>query len=149
MKRIFRLIVLKKSDFQIARTQSLPPSETQLWFFSNSACRPKSRGRRPQQEKQAAPLLLQHLEQAVQWLEQEAGQAAAQHDLTGMLRSRRDIALVLIGFWRGFRGDELSRLRVEHIQAETGSGITFYLPHSKGDRQHLGTTFRTPALRSC
>jgi hypothetical protein len=65
----------------------------------------------PAQEKQAAPLLLQHLEQTVNWLEQAAEQAAARHDLTGVLRSRRDIALVLIGFWRGFRGDELSRLR--------------------------------------
>jgi integrase len=64
-----------------------------------------------------------------------------------MLRSRRDIALVLIGFWRGFRGDELSRLQVEHTQAQAGLGITFYLPHSKGDRQHRGTTFRTPALK--
>ena len=101
----------------------------------------------PAKEKQAAPLLLQHLEQAVNWLEREGEQAAERHDLTGMLRSRRDIALVLIGFWRGFRGDELSRLQVEHIQAEAGSGITFYLPHSKGDRQHLGTTFHTPALK--
>jgi integrase len=101
----------------------------------------------PAQEKQAAPLLLQHLEQTVEWLEQAAEQAATQHNLAGMLRSRRDIALVLIGFWRGFRGDELSRILVEHTQAQTGVGITFYLPHSKGDRQHLGTTFRTPALK--
>lgn len=101
----------------------------------------------PAQEKQATPLLLQHLEQAVQWLEQDAEQAAARHDLAGVLRSRRDMALVLIGFWRGFRGDELSRLQVEHTQAQAGVGITFYLPHSKGDRQHLGTTFRTPALK--
>lgn len=101
----------------------------------------------PAREKQAPPLLLQHLEQAVNWLEQEAQLAAERHDLTTVLRNRRDIALVLIGFWRGFRGDELSRLRVEHVQVEPGSGITFYLPHSKGDRQHLGTTFRTPALK--
>ena len=57
------------------------------------------------------------------------------------------MALVLIGFWRGFRGDELSRLQVEYTQAQAGVGITFYLPHSKGDRQHRGTTFRTPALK--
>lgn len=101
----------------------------------------------PAQEKQATPLLLQHLEQAAQWLEQEAAQAAARQDLESLLRSRRDIALVLIGFWRGFRGDELSRLQVEHTQAQAGVGITFYLPHSKSDRQHLGTTFRTPALK--
>jgi integrase len=101
----------------------------------------------PAQEKQATPLLLQHLEQAVQWLEQDAEQAAARQDLTTLLRSRRDMALVLIGFWRGFRGDELSRLQIEHTQAQAGVGITFYLPHSKGDRQHRGTTFRTPALK--
>jgi integrase len=101
----------------------------------------------PVREKQATPLLLQHLQQAIQWLEQEAEQAAACHDLASLLRSRRDIALVLIGFWRGFRGDELSRLQVEHTLAQAGVGITFYLPHSKGDRQHLGTTFRTPALK--
>ncbi|MHC8366933.1 site-specific integrase [Pseudomonas sp. ZT5P21] len=101
----------------------------------------------PVQEKQATPLLLQHLEHAVQWLEHDAEQAAARQDLAALLRSRRDMALVLIGFWRGFRGDELSRLQVEHTQAQAGVGITFYLPHSKGDRQHRGTTFRTPALK--
>jgi len=101
----------------------------------------------PAQEKQAPPLLLQHLEQAVQGLEQDAEQAAARQDLAALLRSRRDIALVLIGFWRGFRGDELSRLRVEHTQVQSGVGISFYLPHSKGDRQHRGTTYRTPALK--
>jgi len=101
----------------------------------------------PAQEKQATPLLLLHLERAVQWLEQDAEQAAVRQDLAALLRSRRDLALLLIGFWRGFRGDELSRLQVEHTQAQAGVGITFYLPHSKGDRQHRGTSFRTPALK--
>lgn len=101
----------------------------------------------PTQEKQAAPLLLLHLEQAVGWLEREAVLAAERGDFRSVMKHRRDIALVLIGFWRGFRGDELARLQVEHTQAEAGSGITFYLPHSKGDRQHLGATFHTPALR--
>ncbi|VVN80253.1 site-specific integrase [Pseudomonas fluorescens] len=101
----------------------------------------------PAQEKQATPLLLLHLERVVQWLEQDAEQAAVRQDLAALLRSRRDLALLLIGFWRGFRGDELSRLQIEHTQAQAGVGITFYLPHSKGDRQHVGTTFRTPALK--
>lgn len=101
----------------------------------------------PAQEKQAAPLLIRHLEQAVGWLEHEALQAAERGDFKSVMRHRRDIALVLIGFWRGFRGDELARLQVDNTQAEAGSGITFYLPHSKGDRQHLGTTFKTPALK--
>ncbi len=81
------------------------------------------------------------------WLEREAALAAERGDLVSMIRHRRDIALVLIGFWRGFRGDELARLQVEHTQAEPEKGITFYLPHTKGDRQHLGTSFHTPALK--
>jgi len=101
----------------------------------------------PTQEKQAAPLLLRHLEQAVGWLEREASLAAERNDFKTVMRHRRDIALVLIGFWRGFRGDELARLQVENIQAEAGVSITFYLPHTKGDRQHLGATFKTPALK--
>ncbi|MEO4017477.1 site-specific integrase [Pseudomonas rossensis] len=101
----------------------------------------------PAQEKQAAPLLLLHLEQAVAWLERESEQASKDHDLGRLMRCRRDIALVLIGFWRGFRGDELARLQVENTQAESGAGITFYLSYTKGDRQHLGTTFHTPALK--
>lgn len=101
----------------------------------------------PAQEKQAAPLLLHHLEQAVGWLEREAALAAERGEFGSVIRHRRDIALVLIGFWRGFRGDELARLQVEHTQAESGIGITFYLPHTKGDRQHMGTTFHTPALK--
>jgi integrase len=102
----------------------------------------------PAQEKQAAPLLLIHLEQAVAWLEQEAALAAERGQWPSVMRHRRDIALVLIGFWRGFRGDELARLQVEHTQAQAGAGITFYLPHSKGDRQHLGATYQTPALKT-
>lgn len=101
----------------------------------------------PAQEKQAAPLLLNHLEMAVSWLEREANLAAERNDYRSVMKCRRDIALVLIGFWRGFRGDELARLQVEHTQAEAGAGITFYLPYTKGDRQHQGTTFQTPALK--
>jgi hypothetical protein len=79
----------------------------------------------PTQEKQAAPLLLLHLEQAVSWLEREAALAAERDDYKSVMRHRGDIALVLIGFWRGFRSDELARLQVEHTQAEARAGITF------------------------
>ena len=56
--------------------------------------------------------------------------------------------MLLIGFWRGFRGDELARLRVEHIQAQAGGGMQLYLPQSKGDRQGRGVTHRMPALKA-
>lgn len=100
----------------------------------------------PAQVKQATPLLLRHLEQAVQWLEAQAAAAIERGDYKALLRHRRSIAMILIGFWRGFRGDELARLTVENTKAYGGEGITFFLPHTKGDRQHEGTTFQTPAL---
>ncbi|WP_226502596.1 site-specific integrase [Pseudomonas sp. MWU16-30317] len=105
------------------------------------------RATHPVQQKQAAPLLLTQLEQVVSALETSAATAAERHDMAALLRARRDIALLLIGFWRGFRGDELARLQVEHIQAEPGTGMTLYLPHSKGDRLNQGVSYRAPALK--
>ncbi len=102
----------------------------------------------PTPPRQAAPLLLQHLQTAVERFEAEATQARACHDLPALRRARRDTALLLLGFWRGFRGDELARLRVEHIRAEAGVGITLFLPRSKGDREALGVQHRTPALKT-
>src|SRR3546814_16173815 len=62
------------------------------------------------------------------------------------LRHLRDRALVLLGFWRGFRGDELVRLQVQDLRLVPGEGMTCFLPHSKGDRQHAGRTYKVPAL---
>jgi integrase len=101
----------------------------------------------PAQEKQAEPLQLQDLEQVIAWLEQEALTAIAEGSQADLLRARRDSALILLGFWRGFRSDELCRLQVEHVQAVAGSGISLYLPRSKGDRDNLGKTYQTPALQ--
>ncbi|PNV98466.1 MULTISPECIES: site-specific integrase [Pseudomonas] len=100
----------------------------------------------PVQEKQAQPLELQHLEQVVAWLDKEVASAAAEQRQGDLLRARRDRALILLGFWRGFRSDELCRLQIEHVQAVAGSGISLYLPRSKSDRDNLGRTFHTPAL---
>ncbi|HLV16602.1 MAG TPA: site-specific integrase [Pseudomonas sp.] len=101
----------------------------------------------PAREKQAAPLQLQQLQRVSDQLEQQAQQALQVGDRKELLRARRDRALLLLGFWRGFRSDELCRLRVEHIEAVAGSGMTLYLPRSKGDRDNLGVTHRAPALR--
>ena len=101
----------------------------------------------PAQAKQAAPLQLQHLDHAAQWLNREAERAQISGDLASLLRSRRDAALLLIGFWRGFRSDELCRLKVEYVQAEAGAGMRLFLPQSKGDRENVGTTHYAPALK--
>lgn len=101
----------------------------------------------PAQEKQAQPLQLKHLEQVALWLENEATEAVADGDHSRLLRSRRDNALILLGFWRGFRSDELCRLQVQDVQATTGAGITLYLARSKGDRDNLGKRYQAPALQ--
>ncbi len=90
---------------------------------------------------------MQDLEKVIAWQQLEIQDAAAQHDQPRLLRCRRDSALILLGFWRGFRSDELCRLQVQDIKAIAHSGITLYLPRSKGDRDNLGRTYQTPALQ--
>jgi hypothetical protein len=65
------------------------------------------------------------------------------------LRHTRNKAFLLLGFWRGFRGDELIRLNIEFIEVNQCEGMVYYLPQSKGDRQNKGTSFKVPALQSC
>lgn len=100
----------------------------------------------PAQEKQAKPLQLDELERVVGALDRAVGAARRGNDRAAELRSLRDKSLILLGFWRGFRSDELSRLRVEHVEASAGEGISCFLGRTKGDRQNLGSTFRAPAL---
>lgn len=100
----------------------------------------------PAREKQARPLQLDQLERLEQWLNRAIVAAAVAGDRPAQLRHTRDKALLLLGFWRGFRGDELTRLQVEHIDAVPGEGMTCFLPQTKGDRGHKGTTFKAPAL---
>lgn len=98
----------------------------------------------PAREKQARPLQLEQLEQVAQWLDQAI--AAAAGDRPSHLRHTRDKALLLLGFWRGFRGDELTRLRVENVDIAPGEGMTCFLAQTKGDRARRGTSFKAPAL---
>jgi integrase len=67
-------------------------------------------------------------------------------DRPGLLRHTRNRSLMLLGFWRGFRSDELVNLRVENIEVTPGQGMTCYLGRSKGDRQLQGRVFKCPAL---
>jgi integrase len=100
----------------------------------------------PHVEKQATPLQLTQLARVVEWLESTLDAARAQDERAAQLRSLRDRALVLLGFWRGFRGDELRRLQVEHLRLVAGEGMVCFLPRSKGDRQAAGRTYKVPAL---
>ena len=84
----------------------------------------------PSQEKRATPLQLTQLGQVVDWLDDAAATAGTRGDPAGRLRHLRDRALVLLGFWRGFRGDELVRLQVQDLRLVPGEGMTCVLPHS-------------------
>lgn len=100
----------------------------------------------PSREKRARPVQLAQLAAVAQWLDRQIASAAAVGDMQAQLRCTRDKAVLLLGFWRGFRGDELTRLQVEYITVMPGEGMTCFLPQSKGDRSHKGTSFKAPSL---
>jgi len=100
----------------------------------------------PVQVQQAAPLQIEQLMQVVHWLETELVRALAKANTTAQLRLCRDRALLLLGFWRGFRGDELLRLRIEHIELVPDEGMRCFLARSKGDRLGHGCIYSVPML---
>ncbi|MGJ9416433.1 site-specific integrase [Massilia sp. CMS3.1] len=102
----------------------------------------------PARQKQARPIQLEQVGQIALWLDEAIAAATLAGRRPDHLRHTRDRALLLLGFWRGFRGDELTRLRIEHIDAVSGQGMTCFLSQSKGDRELRGKTFKAPALRS-
>jgi len=97
-------------------------------------------------EKRARPLELDVLQQVDQWLAVAIANAQLCDDQPALLRLTRDRSLILLGFWRGFRSDELVRLRVENVQIHPGEGMTCYLDRSKGDRQMQGRVYKCPSL---
>lgn len=101
----------------------------------------------PERERQATPLQLHHLERVDAWLRQQEVAAAHAGDAASIVRCRRDRALVLLGFWRAFRSDELCRLQLENTALVPGQGLELYLPRSKGDRNNDGTRYKVPALQ--
>lgn len=95
-------------------------------------------------EKRARPFDFERLAQVSDWLKSEADHLAPSDP--HYLRCKRDQAMLLIGFWRGFRSDELTRLQFEHIAIQKGVGMQCFLPYSKGDRESSGRSFFCPAL---
>jgi integrase len=100
----------------------------------------------PAKEKQAKPLQLDQLEQVDRWLALAIERARNEGNRCKELRYIRNKALLLLGFWRGFRGDELTRLQVEDVTISPGEGMICYLSQTKSDRRYQGTSFKTPAL---
>lgn len=100
----------------------------------------------PAQEKRARPLQLEQIGTLAEWLDAGIAHAATGQDRPAQLRLTRDKALLLLGFWRGFRGDELTRLQIDHVELTPGQGMTCFLAQTKGDRQRKGVSFKVPAL---
>lgn len=99
----------------------------------------------PQIEKRAKPLQIEELNTVVTWIENELSSELC----SGPRRIRlvRDKTLFLIGFWRAFRSDELTRINIENVQVTPGEGLDIFLPRSKTDRNSQGIHYRAPALR--
>ncbi len=97
----------------------------------------------PQPVHQAEALALSELETCIAQLAEELADPLP----AVRLRAARDQALILLGFWRAFRSDELSRLRIEHIQWRLAQGLEVFLPSSKSDRSNRGRVVKVPALK--
>ncbi len=100
----------------------------------------------PAQEKRAKPFQIEQMEQVVGWLGEAISVAQQAGNRGDELRHTRNKSLLLLGFWRGFRGDELTRLQVEYVEVTPCEGMTCFFPQTKGDRQRKGSTFKAPAL---
>lgn len=96
--------------------------------------------------KQAKPLQIEELKRLDSWLSEQIRKAATQHNHTLLMQHTRNRALLLLGFWRGFRSDELANLEVENVRLVPGEGMSLFIVSSKGDRENSGRTYRAPAL---
>ncbi len=97
----------------------------------------------PHLEKQARPIQLDQLSRVIAVLDR----VIEQGDTSSLHQAYRNKALLLIGFWRAFRSDELTRLSIEHIQIHPGQGMDVFVPRSKGDHSGLGRHYKAPALQ--
>ncbi|GAB0149337.1 site-specific integrase [Marichromatium sp. PS1] len=84
----------------------------------------------PARERQARALRLEDLVRVDTMLEARIREAG----ISEALRARRDRALLLVGFWRAFRGDELLRLAVEDVRREHDGGLLIRLARTKTSR---------------
>jgi len=100
----------------------------------------------PPKETRAKPVQIQQLQQVVNYLDQKILDAIENLDNAQRLTCLRNKSFILLGFWRGFRSDELRRLEAKNIEIIPGEGMSLFLPRTKTDRQQLGTTYRVPSL---
>ena len=98
----------------------------------------------PHAETQAKPLRLEDLNTVVSWFDMVlASELCTRPRRLTLVRNK---ALFLVGFWRAFRSDELTRINIENVTVTPEKGLKIFLPRSKTDRNSQGRTVRIPAL---
>jgi integrase len=103
-------------------------------------------------QKQARPMAFDELARVEQWLlsQVRVEPPATSEAASARLRAARDRSMLLLGFWRGFRADELTSLRFEHVRIEPDGSMQCFLAASKTDTSTSGRSFRCPSLpRHC
>jgi hypothetical protein len=97
-------------------------------------------------QKRARPLQLEVLEGVSDWLLKAQALALKHGRKTESLRRSRDRALLLLGFWRAFRSDELANMRIEEVEAQRGKGLTCRPRKTKTTGEGEDRAFHCPAL---
>lgn len=97
-------------------------------------------------QKRARPLQLDVVEGVSDWLLKAQASARKHGRKTELLRRSRDRALLLLGFWRAFRSDELANMRIEEVQAQRGKGLTCRPRRTKTTDEGEDRAFHCPAL---
>jgi site-specific recombinase XerD len=97
-------------------------------------------------QKRARPLQLDVLEAVSDWLLKAQASARQHGRRTELLRRSRDRALLLLGFWRAFRSDELANMRVEEVEAQRGKGLTCRPRKTKTTDEGEDRAFHCPSL---
>lgn len=100
----------------------------------------------PSKETRAKPVQIEQLQQIVDYLEQQIQETTDLDNNALRFQCLRNKSFLLMGFWRGFRSDELRRLDASNVNISPGEGMTLFLPRTKADKQQLGTTYRVPSL---
>lgn len=96
--------------------------------------------------KKALPIAIEKLRKMIDYLDTAERAAISAGDFAKQLAASRNRALVLIGFWRAFRSDELSRIEAHNITVIPDRDMRIFLRKTKHDRDALGQEFIVPAL---
>ncbi len=105
-----------------------------------------ARALHPSVEKRARPLELEALEKVDNAISSQIGSARALGQHQKLLQFTRDRAIVRIGFWRGFRSEDLVDMKAEDVDAVEDEGMTIHLNRGKTDVHNEGRDVSCPAL---